>query len=151
MWISQINLYNIKKKCSKKNMNPLPDNVRITRKLGFVTATALVVANMIGTGILTTSGIMAENLPNAGWVLFCWFFGGLIAISGALCYSELATRMPEEGGEYVYLKKIYHPSLGFLTGWTSFFCRFFGTYCCFCFEFCWIFFCRIKPARIHGD
>ena len=50
----------------------------------------------------------------------CWIFGGLIALSGALCYAELATRMPEEGGEYVYLKRIYHPALGFLTGWTSF-------------------------------
>ena len=83
-------------------------NVQITRNLGVISATAIVVANMIGTGILTTSGIMAANLPNAVWVIGCWFMGGLIALSGALCYSELATRMPEEGGEYVYLKKIYH-------------------------------------------
>lgn len=91
----------------------------ITRKLGFVTATSLVVANMVGSGIFVTSGIMSANLPGPGWVLFCWFFGGLIAMSGALCYSELSTRMPEEGAEYVYLKRIYHPVLGFLTGWTS--------------------------------
>jgi len=99
-------------------------NAQITRNLGSVSATALVVANMIGTGILTTSGLMAQYLPNALWVGGCWILGGFIALSGALCYSELATRMPEEGGEYIYLRKIYHPSLGFLTGWTSFFVGF---------------------------
>ncbi len=106
------------------NMQKHVNNAQIPRNLGIIFATAIVVANMIGTGILTTSGIMAENLPNAIWVIGCWFLGGMIALSGALCYSELATRMPEEGGEYVYLKKIYHPSLGFLTGWTSFFIGF---------------------------
>lgn len=96
----------------------------VKRQIGTVTATSIVVANMIGAGIFTTSGIMAANLPDAGWVILCWVFGGLIALSGALCYAELATRMPEEGGEYVYLKRLYHPSLGFLTGWTSFFVGF---------------------------
>ncbi len=79
---------------------------------------------MIGAGIFTTSGIMAAHLPGPGWVMLCWLFGGAIALAGALCYAELATRMPEEGGEYVYLKKLYHPVLGFLTGWTSFFVGF---------------------------
>ena len=96
----------------------------IKRELGIVSATSLVVANMIGAGIFTTSGIIAGYLPSAGWVLFCWFFGGLVAMAGALSYAELATRMPEVGGEYVYLKRLYHPALGFLTGWTSFFVGF---------------------------
>jgi len=96
----------------------------LIRKLGPVSATAIVVANMIGAGIFTTSGIMAAELPSAGWVIFCWIFGGAIALSGALCYAELATRMPQAGGEYLYLKKLYHPALGFLTGWTSFFVGF---------------------------
>jgi APA family basic amino acid/polyamine antiporter len=96
----------------------------IKREIGTFTATSIVVANIIGAGIFTTSGILAGLLPGPGWVLLCWGFGGLIAISGALCYAELATRMPEEGAEYVYLKKLYHPSLGFLTGWTSFFIGF---------------------------
>lgn len=64
------------------------NNAQIPRNLGIISATAIVVANMIGTGILTTSGIMAENLPNAIWVIGCWFLGGMIALSGALCYSE---------------------------------------------------------------
>jgi APA family basic amino acid/polyamine antiporter len=98
--------------------------IEVTRGISLFTATSIVVANMIGAGIFTTTGIMAKNLPNPGWVLLCWIFGGLIAISGALCYAELATRMPEEGGEYIYLKKLYHPSFGFLTGWTSFFVGF---------------------------
>jgi len=91
----------------------------LERKLGTFSTTAIVVANMIGTGIFTMSGLLAANLPSPGWVLLCWLFGGVIAIAGALCYAELATRMPEAGGEYVYLKKLYHPALGFLAGWTS--------------------------------
>ena len=93
--------------------------INVLRKLGTFTATSIVVANMIGTGIFTTTGIMAAHLPSAGWLLLCWLFGGIIALSGALCYMELSTRMPEEGGEYLYLKKLYHPLFGFLTGWTS--------------------------------
>ncbi len=91
----------------------------LERKLGGFSTTIIVVANMIGTGIFTTSGLLSAQLPGPGWVLLCWLFGGLIAISGALCYAELATRMPEAGGEYVYLKRLYHPALGFLAGWTS--------------------------------
>ena len=75
---------------------------------------------MIGSGIFVTSGFMAKHLPGSAWILLCWIFGGFIALAGALSYAELATRMPEEGGEYVYLKKLFHPLLGFLTGWTSF-------------------------------
>jgi len=107
------------------NKLPLtPPDENMERKIGPVTATSIVVANMIGAGIFTTSGIMAGQLPSSGWILICWFLGGLIALAGALSYAELATRMPKVGGEYVYLKKIYHPSIGFLTGWTSFFVGF---------------------------
>ncbi|MFO7981607.1 MAG: amino acid permease [Candidatus Aminicenantes bacterium] len=101
-----------------------PPNHKIDRKIGPLTATSIVVANMVGAGIFTTSGIMAGQLPSSGWIFLCWLLGGLIAMAGALSYAELATRMPQVGGEYVYLKKIYHPSIGFLTGWTSFFVGF---------------------------
>lgn len=97
---------------------------RMTRGIGGFTATSIVIANMIGSGIFTASGIIAGFLPGPRWVLLCWAAGGLIALSGALCYAELSTRMPEEGGEYVYLKKVYHPLLGFLTGWASLFVGF---------------------------
>ena len=91
----------------------------LRRNYGITTASALVVANMVGAGIFITSGLMTKHLPDPLWILFCWVLGGLIATAGALSYAELATRMPKEGGEYVYLKELYHPSLGFLTGWTS--------------------------------
>jgi len=107
-----------------RRMNAKTDNFGTKRKIGHLTATSIVVANMIGAGIFTTSGIMAVQLPNHAWVLGCWIFGGLVTIAGALCYAELATRMPEVGGEYIYHNRLYHPLLGFLTGWTSFFVGF---------------------------
>lgn len=97
---------------------------KVKREMGLFTATSIVVANMVGAGIFTATGIISGFLPGPGWALGCWALGGLIAMAGALCYAELATRMPDEGGEYLYLSRLYHPSLGFLTGWTSFFVGF---------------------------
>ncbi|MGC9471103.1 MAG: APC family permease [Bacteroidales bacterium] len=99
-------------------------NSGVKRKFGMFTATSIVVANMIGAGIFTTTGLMAQHLSGPLWIMACWFAGGIIALSGALCYSELATRMPDDGGEFIYLKRLFHPVLGFLTGWTSFFVGF---------------------------
>ena len=96
----------------------------LRRSYGVVTASALVVANMIGAGIFTTSGMIVGELPDPIWVLLCWILGGAIATAGALSYAELATRMPREGGEYLYLRELYHPALGFLSGWTSLFVGF---------------------------
>jgi APA family basic amino acid/polyamine antiporter len=99
-------------------------SVEVRREIGTVTATSIIVANIIGAGIFTTTGIIAAQLPGAGWVMLCWVVGGALALAGALCYAELATRMPENGAEYVYLRRLYHPLLGFLSGWTSFFVGF---------------------------
>ena len=97
---------------------------QLQRRLGVGTATSVVVANMIGTGIFTTTGFMLAY-AGAGWlVVACWALGGLVALAGALSYAELATMMPRAGGEYVYLREIYGPQAGFLTGWTSFFVGF---------------------------
>jgi APA family basic amino acid/polyamine antiporter len=96
----------------------------LARRIGVGTATSVVVANMIGTGIFTTTGLILVQL-DAGWlVLLCWVLGGIVALCGALSYAELATMMPRAGGEYVYLREIYGPWAGFLTGWTSFFVGF---------------------------
>ncbi|MFQ5878002.1 MAG: APC family permease [Acidobacteriota bacterium] len=96
----------------------------LRRRLGLGTATAVVVANMIGTGIFTTTGLMLARLES-GWLVFaCWIAGGAIAACGALSYAELATMMPRAGGEYVYLREIYGPLAGFLSGWISFFVGF---------------------------
>lgn len=92
----------------------------LSREIGLTSATLIVIANMIGAGIFTTSGIMAAMLPGPLWVIACWALGGLIALAGALSYGELATRLPGTGGEYHYLKQLFHPAAGFLTGWTSF-------------------------------
>jgi APA family basic amino acid/polyamine antiporter len=106
-------------KMDSKKIQPDPP-ATIKRKIGPFAATSLVIANIIGAGIFTTSGLMTSHLPGAGWIILCWLVGGVISMAGALCYAELATRMPEEGGEYLYLKNIFHPVFGFLTGWTSF-------------------------------
>ncbi len=92
--------------------------------MGVGSATVVIVANMIGTGIFTTTGFMLGFGLTPRTVLLCWLLGGLIALAGALCYAELATTMPHAGGEYVYLREIYGPLPAFLTGWTSFFVGF---------------------------
>jgi basic amino acid/polyamine antiporter, APA family len=96
----------------------------LARRLGLGTATSVVVANMIGTGIFTTTGLMLAYAESGWLVLLAWLLGGLVAICGALSYAELATMMPHAGGEYVYLREIYGPLPAFLTGWTSFFVGF---------------------------
>jgi APA family basic amino acid/polyamine antiporter len=96
----------------------------LPRRLGVGTATSVVVANMIGTGIFTTTGLMLARVESGGLVLLCWLVGGCVALCGALCYAELSAMMPRAGGEYVYLHEIYGPLPAFLTGWTSFFAGF---------------------------
>jgi len=92
----------------------------LLRQLGVVSASALVVSNMIGTGIFTTSGFLAGDLGDPKLVLGIWIIGALCALAGAFCYSELGVNFPSSGGEYVYLTNAYGPSWGFMTGWISF-------------------------------
>ena len=96
----------------------------LQRQLGVWSATALVVSNMIGTGIFTTTGFLAGDLGEPSLVLGIWVVGALFALAGALCYSELGVNFPTSGGEYVYLTKAYGPVWGFLSGWVSFFAGF---------------------------
>src|SRR5688572_8300770 len=96
----------------------------LLRQLGFFSATALVISNMVGTGIFTTTGFMAGDLGSAGLILTCWTAGALFAIAGALSYSELGINFPSSGGEYVYLTHAFGPEWGFMTGWVSFFAGF---------------------------
>src|SRR5215470_12798142 len=92
----------------------------LLRHFGVTTAAALVVSNMIGTGIFTTSGFLAGQLGEPSLVLGIWLVGALVALSGAFCYSELGVNFPSSGGEYVYLTNAFGPSWGFMTGWVSF-------------------------------
>lgn len=88
-------------------------------QIGFTTGVSLVVANMVGTGVFTTLGFQVMDIQSGFVVLMLWAVGGLIALCGALCYGELAAAMPRSGGEYHYLSQIYHPAVGFLSGWVS--------------------------------
>ena len=92
----------------------------LERKLGLFSVTNIVIANMIGVGIFTTSGLLMADLHNPTLMLVLWIFGGLIALAGALCYGEVGAAMPKAGGEYVFLSEMYSPMLGFLSGWVSF-------------------------------
>jgi APA family basic amino acid/polyamine antiporter len=92
----------------------------LERKLGLFPATNIVIANMIGAGIFTTSGLLLESLNNPVLMLVLWLAGGLIALCGAISYGELGAAMPGAGGEYLFLSKLYHPIFGFLSGWVSF-------------------------------
>jgi APA family basic amino acid/polyamine antiporter len=89
------------------------------RQLGLWITAAIVIANMIGTGVFTSTGYQAADLHDPPTILFAWVLGGLVALAGASCYAELGTMMPKAGGEYVYLREAYHPVLGFLSGWIS--------------------------------
>jgi APA family basic amino acid/polyamine antiporter len=94
-----------------------PDPER--RRLGVVSAAAIVVANMIGVGVFTTSGFAIADLGRREPVLLAWLIGGLLAVCGALCYGALARRIPISGGEYTFLSRTVHPLAGFLAGWVS--------------------------------
>src|SRR5438477_7497992 len=96
----------------------------LLRQIGFFSATALVISNMVGTGIFATTGYMAGDLGSAGLILGCWAVGALFAFAGALSYSELGINFPSSGGEYVYLTHAFGPEWGFMTGWVSFFAGF---------------------------
>lgn len=87
--------------------------------LGVMTGTLLIVANMIGVGVFTTTGYMVSAIPSPPAVLLAWLLGGVAALCGALTYAELGAALPRNGGEYLLLSRIYHPAVGFTAGWIS--------------------------------
>ena len=105
-------------------MQPARSAPVLLRQLGIVSATAIVVSNMIGTGIFTSTGFLAGQLGDPHLVLIIWAVGALFALAGAFCYSELGINFPASGGEYVYLTRCYGPTWGFMSGWVSFFAGF---------------------------
>jgi len=88
-------------------------------KIGFNTAVSVVIANMIGTGVFTSLGFQVLDMQNGFALLALWVVGGILALCGALCYGELGAAFPQNGGEFNYLTKLFHPALGFLSGWVS--------------------------------
>ncbi|MCW5911007.1 MAG: amino acid permease [Cyclobacteriaceae bacterium] len=93
--------------------------MEVHRKYTLSVAIMLVIANMIGTGVFTSLGYQVGPLPSGFVILVLWLVGGVVALSGAFTYAEIATTLKRSGGEYLYLSKIFHPALGFLSGWMS--------------------------------
>src|SRR5213593_3478761 len=103
-----------------KSSEPAASHLRSPRRtVGFVTASSIVIANIIGTGIFTSLGFQLKDIQSGFALLMLWIVGGIAALYGALCYGELAAAMPRSGGEYHFLSKIYHPALGFMAGFVS--------------------------------
>ncbi|MEY4109678.1 MAG: hypothetical protein RLZZ46_32, partial [Bacteroidota bacterium] len=88
-------------------------------KLGLFTATSVVIANMVGTGVFTSLGFQAAGLQSGSSIMLLWLLGGILALTGAFCYAETGSAIPQSGGEYMYLSKLIHPAVGFAAGWVS--------------------------------
>ncbi|WP_336715865.1 APC family permease [Chryseobacterium mucoviscidosis] len=90
-----------------------------SHQIGWKTAVAIVVSNMIGTGIFTTLGFQLTDITNAYSIFLLCFIGGILALFGAFCYAELGSHFKGNGGDFIYLKETYHPLLGYLVSWIS--------------------------------
>lgn len=103
-----------------------PESEKAPRKFGMATATFVVVASMVGTGVLTTSGFTVFSTGSNQLMLVVWVVGGLVALCGALSVAELSAALPHAGGDYVFLYRSYGPLAAFLSGWVSFLIGFGG-------------------------
>lgn len=88
-------------------------------KFRYTTVIAIVIANMVGTGVFTSLGFQLMDISSGFPLLALWLVGGIIALCGAMTYAELGAAMPRSGGEYNFLTQIYHPAAGFVSGWVS--------------------------------
>lgn len=91
----------------------------LQRYIPMWSAAGLVVANIIGAGIFTSTGFQAADLGHPGWIFVLWIVGGVLALCGALCFAELGAAMPAAGAEYVYLRETYGRALGFMSAFIS--------------------------------
>ncbi len=89
------------------------------KAIGLFAAISLVIANMVGTGVFTSLGYQVTDIQSVSGIVILWLLGGLLALCGALAYGEIGAALPRSGGEYHYLSVIYHPSIGFASGWVS--------------------------------
>jgi APA family basic amino acid/polyamine antiporter len=96
-------------------------NAGLVRGLGLMAAAAVVIGDVIGTGVFLKARVMTCNVGTPGLVVTVWVVAGLLSLAGALTYAELAAMMPRAGGEYVFIRQAYGSLLGFLYGWTRFF------------------------------
>ncbi|MCY4130404.1 MAG: APC family permease [Gammaproteobacteria bacterium] len=90
------------------------------QRFGTATAFAIVVGSMVGTGVFTSLGYQLVEFESGFPLMLLWVVGGICAFCGAVSYCELAAAIPRSGGEYTFLGKAFHPSVGFTAGWISF-------------------------------
>lgn len=89
------------------------------QKIGWKTAAALVISNMIGTGVFTSLGYQLTDIQNTWSIVLIWLLGGLFALIGAFTYAELGTNFDDSGGDYIFLSKLIHPMVGYIYAWVS--------------------------------
>src|SRR5690242_18389567 len=100
---------------------PAPTNdTGLVRGLGLYDSTMVVIGVMIGSGIFIVSADMSRMIGSSGWMLMAWVLTGVLTLTAALSYGELASMLPHAGGMYVYLREAFSPLWGFLYGWTLF-------------------------------
>jgi basic amino acid/polyamine antiporter, APA family len=101
-------------------MNPserAPTRQRFAHEIGLFDTTMMVMGGIVGAGVFMNPYVVAQQLHSPVLILGAWIAGGVVALLGALIYAELGDRLPEVGGQYVYLREAFDPSLGFLYGW----------------------------------
>ena len=98
---------------------PLAARPHIRVSVSMLTATAIVVADMVGVGVFTSLGFQVQAIPSGFSLLLLWVIGGAVALCGVFSYGELAAMFPRSSGEYNFLRQTYHPAVGFLAGWLS--------------------------------
>ena len=96
-----------------------PESPHLIRGLGLWSAAAIVIGDMIGTGVFLVTSDMARAVGSISLVFAAWIIGGLVVLFGAFCYAELGAAFPKAGGNYVYLNRGIGPLWGFLFGWMS--------------------------------
>src|SRR6202047_4727673 len=111
---------NISTATSATSAPPVPGESGFIRGLGLFDSTMIVVGSMIGSGIFIVSADISRKTGSAGGLLLAWVITGILTVSAALSYGELAAMMPRAGGQYIYLRESYSPLWGFLYGWTLF-------------------------------
>jgi APA family basic amino acid/polyamine antiporter len=108
----------------------------LKRTLGLLDATSIVAGSMIGSGIFIVTAAMMRDIGSPGWMLILWLLTGLITIFAALSYGELASMMPNAGGQYVYIQRAYGRMVSFFIRMDCFHCYSNWSYCSCCCGFC---------------
>ncbi len=105
---------------NQSSSSAAPARTGFAPRLDLFDSVMIVAGSMIGSAIFIVTSEMSRELGSSGWVMISWLVAGLLTVTGALSYGELASMMPKAGGQYVYLREAFSPIVGFLYGWTLF-------------------------------